>query len=44
MTFDLIVRDGTVVDGTGGPSFRSDIGIRDGKIAAFGRIRGGRRV
>ena len=41
MTFDLIVRDGTVVDGTGGPSFRSDIGIRDGKIAAFGRIRGG---
>ena len=41
MTYDTIIRNGLVVDGTGGPSFRSDIGIRGDKIAAFGRIREG---
>jgi N-acyl-D-amino-acid deacylase len=34
MDFDLVVRDGTVIDGTGRPRFRADVGIRDGRIAA----------
>ncbi len=36
--FDLLIRNGRVVDGTGNPSFVSDVGIRDGKIAAIGRL------
>jgi N-acyl-D-amino-acid deacylase len=38
--FDLVVRGGRVVDGTGNPSFAADIGIRDGRIAALGRVTG----
>ena len=33
-SFDLVIRGGTVVDGTGAPRRRADVGIRDGKIAA----------
>ncbi len=38
--FDLLIRNGRVVDGTGNPSFVADVGIRDGKIAAIGRLAG----
>jgi N-acyl-D-amino-acid deacylase len=34
MEFDLIVRNGMVVDGSGRPRFRADVGVRDGRIAA----------
>lgn len=37
--FDLVVRGGTILDGTGRPEFRADIGIRDGTIAAIGNLR-----
>jgi N-acyl-D-amino-acid deacylase len=36
--FDLVVRGGTVLDGTGGPAFVADIGIRGDAIAAVGTI------
>jgi N-acyl-D-amino-acid deacylase len=36
--FDIVIRGGRIVDGTGAPWYLADIGIRDGKIAAIGRI------
>ena len=40
MQYDLIIQNGTVIDGSGLPRFRADVGIIDGKIASIGRIRG----
>ncbi|HZP29065.1 MAG TPA: amidohydrolase family protein, partial [Acidimicrobiia bacterium] len=37
--FDLLVRNGTIVDGTRMPRYRGDVGIRDGRVAAIGRLR-----
>ena len=34
--YDLIIRNGHIIDGTGSPWYSSDIGIRDGRIAAIG--------
>jgi N-acyl-D-aspartate/D-glutamate deacylase len=39
MSYDLIVRNGNVIDGSGKPRFQADVGIRDGRIAEIGRIR-----
>jgi N-acyl-D-aspartate/D-glutamate deacylase len=36
--FDLIVRGGTVVDGTGAPARTADIAVRDGRVAAVGKV------
>ena len=38
--FDLIVRGGRILDGTGNPWFRADVGIRDGRIVALGVLDG----
>ncbi|HEY2485814.1 MAG TPA: amidohydrolase family protein [Candidatus Binataceae bacterium] len=37
--YDLIIRNGTIVDGSGMPRFRGDVGIAEGKIAAIGKVR-----
>ncbi len=37
-SFDIVLQDGWVVDGTGAPRYVADIGIRHGKIAEIGRI------
>src|SRR5215475_967391 len=36
--FDIIVRNGHIIDGTGSPWYSGDLGIRDGKIAAIGNL------
>lgn len=38
--FDVIVRGGLVVDGSGEPGFLGDVAVKDGKIAAVGHVEG----
>lgn len=38
MSFDILIRNGRVVDGTGNPWFKADVGIKDGKISAIGHM------
>ena len=37
-SFDLIITNGHIIDGTGSPWYSGDIGIRDGRIAAIGNL------
>lgn len=37
-SFDLLIRNGHVMDGTGSPWYAADIGVRAGRIAAIGRL------
>src|SRR5258706_9199591 len=37
-TFDLVITNGHIIDGTGSPWYSGDLGIRDGKVAAIGNL------
>src|SRR5262245_21579968 len=42
--YDLVLRNGRIVDGTGNPWFRGDVAVRGDRIVAVGRVSGaGRR-
>jgi N-acyl-D-aspartate/D-glutamate deacylase len=45
-TYDVVIKGGMLIDGTRNPRVRADVGIRDGQVAAIGRIAAsdGRRV
>ena len=36
--YDLVIRNGRVVDGSGMPAFNADIAVQDGRIAKIGRV------
>jgi N-acyl-D-amino-acid deacylase len=40
--FDVLIRNGRVMDGTGNPWLRADIGVGGGRIVAVGRLEGAR--
>lgn len=40
MSFDLVIRNGTIVDGLGGEPFVADVAVSDGVIAAIGTVDG----
>ncbi len=35
---DIVIRNGTVVDGTGGDPFEADVSIESGRITAVGKV------
>ncbi|MFY9528341.1 MAG: D-aminoacylase [Candidatus Acidiferrales bacterium] len=39
-SFDVVIRNGRIIDGTGSPWYSGDIGIRNGRIAAIGNLAG----
>ena len=38
ITFDLVITNSHIIDGTGSPWYSGDVGIRDGKVAAIGNL------
>lgn len=38
--FDVLIRNGRVIDGAGNPWYRADVAIKDGRIAAIGNLSG----
>jgi len=39
MGFDIIIRNGRIIDGTGNPWYRADLGIERGRISKIGRLK-----
>jgi N-acyl-D-aspartate/D-glutamate deacylase len=38
--YDLVIRHGHIIDGSGAPGFAGDVAVRDGRIAAVGQVSG----
>lgn len=38
MAYDLVIKNGTVIDGSGGARYRGDVAVQGGKIAKIGRV------
>ena len=41
MQYDLLIKNGTIIDGSGMPRFRADVGVVGGKVATIGKIHEG---
>jgi N-acyl-D-aspartate/D-glutamate deacylase len=40
MAYDLLIKNGRIIDGSGAHAFRGDVGVRDGKITGIGKLGG----
>src|SRR5437667_7013357 len=43
MTYDLLIKNGRIIDGSGRPAFHGDVAVAKGKIVEMGRLNGGAR-
>ena len=40
MSYDLLIKNGRIIDGSGRPAYRGDVAVKDGKIVAVGKLPG----
>src|SRR5204862_3428371 len=40
MAYDVLIRNGRIIDGSGMPGFHGDVAVKDGKIVAMGKLAG----
>ena len=38
--YDVLLRNGRIVDGSGAPAYAADVAVKDGKIAEIGQLNG----